>query len=81
MAAPGHVAEDSTADLSTQNGRSFNAARQSLNAAQPVLSSETCPSLFGRACLPRQHSPQVFIERATKSVLVHDPFNSKVTGL
>ena len=35
MAAPGHVAEDSTADLSRQHGRP-------LNAAWTVLSSETC---------------------------------------
>ena len=28
MAAPGHVAEHSTADLSTQHGRPLNAARQ-----------------------------------------------------
>ena len=34
MAAPSHVGEDSTADLSTQHGRPLSAAR-------PVLSSET----------------------------------------
>ena len=37
MAASGHVAEDSTEDLSTQHSRP-------LNAAQPVLSSETHPT-------------------------------------
>ena len=37
MAASGPVAEDSTTDLLTQHGRP-------LNAAQPVLSSETHPT-------------------------------------
>ena len=50
MAVPGYVTEDSTTDLPTQHGRP-------LNAAQPVLSSETCPTKKGRVYLWRQHSP------------------------
>ena len=37
----GHVAEDSTAELLTRHGRP-------LNAAEPVLSSETCPTKKGK---------------------------------
>ena len=44
MAALGHVAEDSTADLSTQHSRP-------LNAAWPVLSSETCLTKIGKGMI------------------------------
>ena len=44
MAAPGHVAEDSSAELSAQHGRPLTAPR-------PLLSSETCPTTKERACL------------------------------
>ena len=57
-AAPGHVAEDSMADLSmqdgrpsTQHGRPLNAAWQTSQTAGPVLSSETCPTKKGKAGL------------------------------